>query len=196
MATDSQAGSSGGFLGRSLLLLSFRRNQVASMDTIDPPPNNISNSHHEHHSLRFLSKLLDVLVSCDREFCHLLLLLLNPSSASSLSSKPAAEFLDRSVRALDLCNAASAALLSLRHWRRQADVAASAAALRRRRALRRALGKLFATAAAADAVGGGDGGAAGADRGGVLAAQESRVRSAGRGAGGGDARKVFDRITG
>ncbi|XP_020112388.1 uncharacterized protein LOC109726970 [Ananas comosus] len=191
MATDSQAGSSGGFLGRSLLLLSFRRNQVASMDTIDPPPNNISNSHHEHHdselgdrfqshvarrlrsllpshsdsdsdsaagapllSLRFLSKLLDVLVSCDREFCHLLLLLLNPSSASSLSSKPAAEFLDRSVRALDLCNAASAALLSLRHWRRQADVAASAAALRRRRALRRALGKLFAAAADSPGSGG------------------------------------------
>nr|CAD1837260.1 unnamed protein product [Ananas comosus var. bracteatus] len=181
MATDSQAGSSGGFLGLSLLL-SFRRNQVASMDTIDPPPNNISNSH-EHHdselvdrfqshvarrlrsllpsnsdsdsaagapllSLPFLSKLLDVLVSCDREFYHLLLLL-NPSSASLLSSKPAAEFLDRSVRALDLCNAASAALLSLRHWRRQADVASSAAALRRRRALRRALGKLFAAAAAA-----------------------------------------------
>nr|CAD1837226.1 unnamed protein product [Ananas comosus var. bracteatus] len=217
MATDSQAGSSGGFLGLSLLL-SFRRNQVASMDTIDPPPNNISNSH-EHHdselvdrfqshvarrlrtllpsdsdsdsaagapllSLRFLSKLLDVLVSCDREFCHLLLLLLNPSSASLLSSKPAAEFLDRSVRALDLCNAASAALLSLRHWRRQADVAASAAALRRRRALRRALGKLFAAAADSPGSGGrsasarflsknwsgGGGGAAAAAPGGMAAA--------------------------
>ncbi|XP_020598653.1 uncharacterized protein LOC110038224 [Phalaenopsis equestris] len=80
-------------------------------------------------SFPFLHKLLDTLLACENDFKSLLLLVL--SRNPSLISRPpldraVPDLLDRAVKSLDLCNAVSLSLHSLRLWNRHADIAASA----------------------------------------------------------------------
>ncbi|PKA60691.1 hypothetical protein AXF42_Ash006325 [Apostasia shenzhenica] len=80
-------------------------------------------------SLPFLVKLLDAFLACEADFESLLLLVLYRSP--SLISRPpvdraVSDLLDRVIKALDLCNAVSLSVNSVRHWNRNADTAASA----------------------------------------------------------------------
>ncbi|XP_078161225.1 protein ROH1A-like [Carex rostrata] len=168
MAGESP-GTSTGFLG----LLSFRRNQIVSLE---PTPQDELDSL-EHFqlevtsrlvsllssddsspflSLSFLSKLLDSLLCTEHEFRSLLPVLLsrNPSILSKPpSDKLANDLLDRAVKSLDLCNAVSLSLQAMRHSHRQARIAAScllqsdhigeAQMSRARRALKKLLGGAF-----------------------------------------------------
>nr|CAD1820699.1 unnamed protein product [Ananas comosus var. bracteatus] len=103
-------------------------------------------------TLDFLSRLLDALLACELRF-RSLVLSAAARNPSALSRPPldrlVADLLDRALKALDLCNAASLALLSLRPWRRHAHIAASALLLQnpnpnpRLRRARRALHKLL-----------------------------------------------------
>ncbi|XP_020114510.1 uncharacterized protein LOC109728508 [Ananas comosus] len=169
-ATEPQGGSGGslGFLGLSIL--SFRRTTPPSFAAADhfvgagddgddggdlegfqalvadlllsllPAPS----SGDLLVTLDFLSRLLDALLACELRF-RSLILSAAARNPSALSRPP----LD--VKALDLCNAASLALLSLRPWRRHARIAASALLLQnpnpnpnpRLRRARRALDKLL-----------------------------------------------------
>ncbi|KAJ4783491.1 hypothetical protein LUZ62_034737 [Rhynchospora pubera] len=161
--------ASTGFLG----LLSFRRNQIASLE---PTPQDELDSIEEFQSqvssrlvsllsaddssrflsLSFLSKLLDSLLCTELEFRALLPLLLsrNPSILSKQpSDKLTNDLLDRAVKSLDLCNAVSLSLHAMRHSHRQARIAAScllqsehlgeAQMSRARRALKKLLGGVF-----------------------------------------------------
>ncbi|WOK98081.1 hypothetical protein Cni_G06791 [Canna indica] len=101
-------------------------------------------------SLAFLSKLLDALLSCDEEFRSLLGRNHTCLLAKSPADRAVNDLLDRAVKSLDVCNAVTLALHSLRHWHRHALIAASAllpahpgeGPLNR---ARRALAKLFAS---------------------------------------------------
>ncbi|XP_064983659.1 protein ROH1A-like [Musa acuminata AAA Group] len=130
------------FRGRTFL--SLRRSQVVSMEQGQEqeldlfqthvadrllallPPSNVGGGGEPPLSLAFLSKLLDALIACEEEFRSLL----GQNHASLLSKPPAdravADLLDRAVKSLDVCNAVSLALRSLRHWHRHALIAASA----------------------------------------------------------------------
>ncbi|XP_008801782.2 uncharacterized protein LOC103715802 [Phoenix dactylifera] len=107
--------------------------------SLDKPPSPLL-------SLAFLSKLLDTLLAVEAEFRPLLPLLgCGPPAAASAASRPVADLLDRAVKSLDLCNAVSLSLHSLRHWLRHAQIAASALLSPRLHLLRarRALFKLL-----------------------------------------------------
>ncbi|KAG0459026.1 hypothetical protein HPP92_022154 [Vanilla planifolia] len=127
---------------RGLSALSLRRNQIASME-----PNTDEELHLLHLldsrlasslqslfcaptlSISFLIKLLDTFLSCESDFKSLLLLLLcrNPTLICRPPlDRAASDLLDRYIRALDLCNAVSLCLSSLRQWNRYADIAVSA----------------------------------------------------------------------
>lgn len=97
-------------------------------------------------SLTFFHRLLHAFLSCDDEFRSLLL----ARGLGSLLSRPSADravtdLLDRSVKSLDVCSAASLALDSIRHYQRLADTAASAAIPGEGGRARRALAKLLAS---------------------------------------------------
>ncbi|PKU72015.1 Protein BPS1, chloroplastic [Dendrobium catenatum] len=100
-----------------------------SLQSLLPSPDSKTPSLSLTLSLAFLHKLLDALLACESDFKSLLLLIL--SRNPSLISRPPldraiSDFLDRAVKSLDLCNAVSLSLHSLRHWSRHADIAASA----------------------------------------------------------------------
>ncbi|OAY65065.1 hypothetical protein ACMD2_18883 [Ananas comosus] len=152
-ATEPQGGGGGslGFLGLSIL--SFRRTATSSSAAADhfvgagddgddggdlegfqalvadlllsllPAPS----SGDLLVTLDFLSRLLDALLACELRF-RSLVLSAAARNPSALSRPPldrlVADLLDRALKALDLCNAASLALLSLRPWRRHAHIAA------------------------------------------------------------------------
>ncbi|WOL19262.1 hypothetical protein Cni_G28060 [Canna indica] len=150
--TRNQDGEGGSKAFRGPAFLSTRRARVVSMDqgqeqdldlfqshvadhllALLPPPSAAGGGGDSYHqqfpllSLAFLSKLLDAFLSCEEEFRSLIL----GCNHASLLSKPPADravddLLDRAVKSLDICNAASFALDSLRHWHRQGVVATSA----------------------------------------------------------------------
>ncbi|PKA50219.1 hypothetical protein AXF42_Ash017813 [Apostasia shenzhenica] len=80
-------------------------------------------------SLPFLYKLIDAFLDCESDFKSFLHLVL--SRNPNLISRPpldraVSDLLDRSLKALDLCNSVSLSIDSLRNWNRHADIAASA----------------------------------------------------------------------
>ncbi|KAJ0964070.1 hypothetical protein J5N97_029192 [Dioscorea zingiberensis] len=142
-----QACSTAAVPTRRRSLLSFRRNQVVSMDQQshdhelqehDLFHSNVSqlllsllHEHNDDHLLTipFLSKLIQAFLCCEEEFRSLLhnSLACNPS----LLSRPPLDrllpdHLDRAVKSLDVFNAVTQTLESLRQLHRQADIAVSA----------------------------------------------------------------------
>ncbi|XP_042405754.1 protein ROH1-like [Zingiber officinale] len=105
-----------------------------------------ADSSHGLFSLTFLRRLLDAFLSCDDEFRCLLL----ARGFGGLLSRPGADravadLLDRTVKSLDVCRAASLALDSIRHFHRLADTAASAAIPGQGGRACRAIAKLLAS---------------------------------------------------
>ncbi|KAG0502143.1 hypothetical protein HPP92_002215 [Vanilla planifolia] len=108
-------------------LKSLLQSPAAASDSksLSPPPAAAATT----LSLPFLHKLLDALLTCQADFKSLLLLVLsqNPSLVSRPSiDRTVSDLVDRAVKVLDLCNAVSISLQSLRHWSRHADIVASA----------------------------------------------------------------------
>ncbi|KAE8706352.1 myb-related protein Myb4-like [Hibiscus syriacus] len=138
-ATDYQAS----FLGR----ISLRRNQVIAMDgnheqedlelfskhvserfteLLSPPDDVVFDT---LLSISWLRKLLDVFLCCEAEF-KAVLMMGDDDHPFQISKPPLDrlihEFLDRSIKALDLCNAVTNGLDSVRHYQKLAEIAASA----------------------------------------------------------------------
>ncbi|KAE8724514.1 putative monodehydroascorbate reductase [Hibiscus syriacus] len=133
------------FLGR----ISIRRNQIISMDgnndqdleifskyvserfaeLLSPPDDAVPSD--TLLSISWLRKLLDVFLCCEAEFKAILLMGGGGGDDPFQISKPPLdrlipELLDRSVKALDLCNAVTDGLESIRHYQKLAEIAASA----------------------------------------------------------------------
>ncbi|KAE9614113.1 hypothetical protein Lal_00016574 [Lupinus albus] len=131
----------GSFLGR----ISIRRNQVMSMDhdseledlelfqkhvsdrfsdllssTIEDP------SYEPLLSIAWLRKLLDEFLCCEAEFKAVLLMGRDPSQISKPPlDKLIPEFLERTVKALDLCNAVTLGIDAVKNLQRLAEIAVS-----------------------------------------------------------------------
>ncbi|XP_040987359.1 protein ROH1-like [Juglans microcarpa x Juglans regia] len=138
-ATDNQ----GSFLNR----ISIRRNQVVSMDgnheqeledlelfqkyVADRFSDLLSSSSDEAGdsllSVSWLRKLVDVFLCCEAEFKAVLIMGRDPSQVSKPPlDRLVPEFLDRVVKALDVCNAVSHGVESVRHYQKLAEIAVSA----------------------------------------------------------------------
>ncbi|OWM72081.1 uncharacterized protein LOC116192732 [Punica granatum] len=136
----------GSFLGR----ISIRRNQVVSMDgnheqeledleifqknisdrfsdLLSDDSSSSSSSSEPFLSIAWVRKLLDVYLCCEAEFKAVLIMGRDPS----LISKPPLdrvlpELLDRSVKALDICNAVMHGVDSVRQCQKLAEIAVAA----------------------------------------------------------------------
>ncbi|MBA0762050.1 hypothetical protein Gotri_024606, partial [Gossypium trilobum] len=138
-ATDYQAS----FLGR----ISIRRNQVIAMDGNHEQELQDLELFSKHVSERFaellsspddvpfdallsiswLRKLLDFFLCCEAEFKGILMMGNDPSQISKPPlDRLIPEFLDRSVKALDVCNAVTNGLESVRHYQKLAEIVVSA----------------------------------------------------------------------
>jgi hypothetical protein len=136
-ATDNQ----GSFLNR----ISIRRNQVVSMDgnheqeledlelfqkhVADRFSELLSSTSDDDSllSIAWLRKLLDVFLCCEAEFKAVLLMARDPSQISKPPlDRLVPEFLDRVVKALDVCNAVSQGVESVCHYQKLAEIAVSA----------------------------------------------------------------------
>ncbi|XP_048446109.1 protein ROH1 [Pyrus x bretschneideri] len=173
-ATDNQ----GSFLNR----ISIRRNQVVSMDgnheqeledlehfqkhvadrfsdLLSPPEDCPSDP---ILSIAWVRKLLDVFLCCEAEFKAVLLMGRDPSQISKPPlDRLVPEFLDRVVKALDICNAVSHGIESVRHFQKLAEIAVSALEQRplgdgQVRRAKRALHSLVTGMAVEDKEGGGN----------------------------------------
>uniref|UniRef100_A0A7N2L4N1 Uncharacterized protein n=1 Tax=Quercus lobata TaxID=97700 RepID=A0A7N2L4N1_QUELO len=135
-ATDNQ----GSFLNR----ISIHRNQVVSMDgnheqelkdlelfqkhVADSFADLLSQSEDTLGdgllSISWLHKLLDVFLCCEAEYKAILLLGWDPSQISKPPlDKLVLEFHDRVVKALDVCNAVSHAVETVRNYQKLAEIA-------------------------------------------------------------------------
>ncbi|KAJ7952264.1 Protein BYPASS-related [Quillaja saponaria] len=134
----------GSFLGR----ISIRRNQVISMDGnheqeledielfqkhvadrfsdfLSSPSEEVPND--PLLSIAWLRKLLDMFLCCEAEFKAVLIMGRDPSQISKPPlDRLLPEFLDRVVKALDICNAVSIGIDSVRHYQKLAEIAVSA----------------------------------------------------------------------
>ncbi|KAK7839290.1 protein ROH1A [Quercus suber] len=138
-ATDNQ----GSFLNR----ISIRRNQVVSMDGNHEQELEDLELFQKHVADRFadllsqsedtlgdgllsiswLRKLLDVFLCCEAEYKAILLLGRDPSQISKPPlDKLVPEFHDRVVKALDVCNAVSHAVETVRNYQKLAEIAVTA----------------------------------------------------------------------
>jgi hypothetical protein len=78
-------------------------------------------------SIAWLRKLLDVFLCCEAEFKAVLLMARDPSQISKPPlDRLVPEFLDRVVKALDVCNAVSQGVESVCHYQKLAEIAVSA----------------------------------------------------------------------
>ncbi|KAK9276671.1 hypothetical protein L1049_006207 [Liquidambar formosana] len=171
----------GSFLGR----ISIRRNQVVSMEgnheqdlddleffqkhvsdrfsDLLPPPSSdgsvnspIATNPKNLLSIAWLRKLLDVLLCCEAEFKAVLIMGRDPSHISKPPlDRLIPELLDRAVKALDICNAISHGVESIRHWQKLAEIAVLALGQRpfgegQVRRARKALNSLLASMALDD----------------------------------------------
>ncbi|KAK9079622.1 hypothetical protein SSX86_001295 [Deinandra increscens subsp. villosa] len=95
-----------------------QENQTHSGDTPEPPP---------ILSIAWFRKLLDVYLCCESEFKAVLII---NRDASHFSKPPLdrllPEYLDRTVKALDICNAVTHGIELVRHWERLAQIAVEA----------------------------------------------------------------------
>ncbi|XP_057967042.1 protein ROH1A [Malania oleifera] len=138
----------GSFLGR----ISIRRNQIASMDgnheqeledlelfqknvadrfaELLPPSSDAPSSDHPPDpllSIAWLRNLLDVFLCCEAEFKAVLVMVRDPSHMLKPPlDRLIPDLLDRSVKALDVCNAISHGIDSVRHCQKFAEIAVSA----------------------------------------------------------------------
>lgn len=135
-ATDFQGSSSPSLVGRSIMGL--RRDQVHSMDSHHEPGSN-----HEHAleafqrlvadlfqdlaggeellSLPWVRKLLEVFLLCQDEFLAVFF-----SNRAIVARAPVdrlvTDFFDRSVKALDVCNAIRDGIEQVRQWHKHLDI--------------------------------------------------------------------------
>ncbi|CAH9109276.1 unnamed protein product [Cuscuta europaea] len=134
----------GSFLNR----ISIRRNQVSSMETNNPHDQELEDLEffQKHVADRFsellpadpatdsdyapllsvswFRKLLDAFVLCEAEFKAVVLIGRDPSQFSKPPlDRLIPDLLDRSVKALDVCNAVSHGVELLRHWQKLARIA-------------------------------------------------------------------------
>ncbi|KAG7991273.1 hypothetical protein I3843_02G066700, partial [Carya illinoinensis] len=78
-------------------------------------------------SVSWLRKLVDVFLCCEAEFKAVLIMGRDPSQVSKPPlDRLVPEFLDRVVKALDVCNAVSHSVESVRHYQKLAEIAVSA----------------------------------------------------------------------
>ncbi|KAK6935430.1 Protein ROH1-like [Dillenia turbinata] len=78
-------------------------------------------------SIAWLRKLLDSFLCCEAEFKAVLVIGRDPSQFTKAPlDRLVPEFLDRAVKALDVCNAISHGVESIRHWQKLAEIAVSA----------------------------------------------------------------------
>ncbi|KAB1215384.1 hypothetical protein CJ030_MR4G025282 [Morella rubra] len=138
-AADSQ----GSFLNR----ISIRRNQVVSMDgnheqdledlelfqkhVADRFSDLLSSSSEDAAdallSISWLRKLVDVFLCCEAEFKAILVMGRDPSQISKPSvDRLVPEYFDRVLKALDVCNAVSHGLESVRHYQKLTEIAITA----------------------------------------------------------------------
>lgn len=140
--TDYQGGSSFASLGRSIL--SIRRDQVHAMEGIHDSTSSSANdkdlesfqkqvtdrfqdlaSAADVLSLSWIRRLLDVFVSCQDDFRAILF-----ARRAALSRSPIdrliSEFFDRTVKALDLCNAIRDGIEQIRQWHKHLEIVSSA----------------------------------------------------------------------
>ncbi|KAJ7944961.1 Protein BYPASS-related [Quillaja saponaria] len=134
----------GSFLGR----ISIRRNQVIAMDgnheqeledlelfqkhvadrfgeLLAQPSDEIPND--PLLSIAWLRKLLDMFLCCEAEFKAVLIMGRDPSQISKPPlDRLLPEFLDRVVKALDICNAVSIGVDLVRHYQKLAEIVVSA----------------------------------------------------------------------
>lgn len=134
----------GSFLGR----ISIRRNQVISMDgaheqeledlelfqkhvserfsDLLPPPPSDDISPDPILSIAWLRKLLDEFLCCEAQFKALLIMGRDPSQiVKPPLDRLVPEFLDRVVKALDICNAVLHGIESVRQFQKLAEIAIS-----------------------------------------------------------------------
>ncbi|KAJ4950556.1 hypothetical protein NE237_027388 [Protea cynaroides] len=153
MPTDSQGSSVPLiFLGRPIL--SIRRNQIVNMDgnadqdefeifqkhvadrfldlsssptTSSDAAATTTNDVDNFLSIAWLRKLLDVFICCEAEFKAILFL---GRDSSNINKPPldrlGPELLDRTVKALDVCNTINHSVEMLRHWQKLAEIAVMA----------------------------------------------------------------------
>ncbi|XWS50001.1 hypothetical protein CRYUN_Cryun12cG0050900 [Craigia yunnanensis] len=133
----------GSFLGR----ISIRRNQIIAVDgnhELDLEDLELFQKHVSDRfsellsptddvpvdtllSISWLRKLLDVFLCCEAEFKAILLMGRDPSQISKPPlDRLIPEFLDRAVKALDLCNGVINGVESFRHCQKLAEIAVSA----------------------------------------------------------------------
>ncbi|CBI34385.3 hypothetical protein VitviT2T_001705 [Vitis vinifera] len=136
----------GSFLGR----ISIRRNQIASMDGNHEQDLEDLEIFQKHVADRFsdllsasdatadasvdpllsiawLRKLLDVFLCCEAEFKALVFMGRDPSHiARPPLDRLIPELLERVVKALDVCNAVTHGVESVRHWHKLAEIAVTA----------------------------------------------------------------------
>ncbi|XP_050377651.1 protein ROH1 [Argentina anserina] len=139
VATDNQSS----FLNR----ISIRRNQVVSMEgghdqeleDLEHFQKHVADRFHDllspsedHPSEPFLSiawirNLLDVFLCCEAEFKAVVLMGRDPTQITKPPlDRLVPEFLDRVVKALDICNAVSSGVESVRHFQKLAEIAVKA----------------------------------------------------------------------
>ncbi|KAJ9185960.1 hypothetical protein P3X46_005527 [Hevea brasiliensis] len=132
------------FLGR----ISIRRNQVSAMDVNHDPELEELELFQKHVADRFtdllspqeevastetllsiswLRKLVDVFLCCEAEFKAVLIMGRDPSQICKPPlDRLIPELLDRAVKALDICNAVSSGIDSVRQYQKFAEIAVSA----------------------------------------------------------------------
>ncbi|WOG90203.1 hypothetical protein DCAR_0209446 [Daucus carota subsp. sativus] len=130
----------GSFLNR----ISMRRNQVVSMTDNNikiPEFDRFQNIVAENFagivpgedgddavlSVAWFRKLLDVFLRCEREFKDVVLLSRDPVELGKAPmDRVLGEYLDRVVKALDICNAVTHAVDLVRHWQQLAEIGVEA----------------------------------------------------------------------
>lgn len=106
-------------------------------DLMAPPPSDASSAAGDHHhgitagesllSIAWLRKLLDSFVCCEAEFKAILVMGRDPSHISKPPlDRLIPEMLDREVKALDVCNAVTHGVESIRNLQKLAEIAVAA----------------------------------------------------------------------
>lgn len=149
MPSTENQGSASSFVSFGRSFLSIRREQVHSMEANHDPNAKdsqiesflllISDRFHdlsivsgdELLSIAWMRKLLDAFLSCHEEFRVIFL-----NNKVQVSKPPldrlVAEFFDRSLKALDICNATRDGIEKIRQWEKQLEIVLSAMDSRQR----------------------------------------------------------------